>query len=427
MKHNKRKISVTGLGYVGLPVAIAFAEADFLVIGFDVNISRINDLNKAIDVTFEVENERLTNPNITFTSNPSTIHDADFHIITVPTPVTDKCEPDISFLIAASQTVGKQLSVGDVVVYESTVYPGCTEEDCIPVLESVSSLIAGTDFFVGYSPERINPGDLSHRFETILKIVSAQCPQSLEIIANTYASVVTAGVYQAPSIKVAEAAKVIENTQRDLNIGFVNELSKIFKIMDIDTHDVLRAASTKWNFNVFEPGLVGGHCIGVDPYYLTSKAKKIGADPRIILSGRETNDDYPGFIIDQCQQWLDKQGLVNPRVLLMGITFKEDVPDIRNSRAFELAQKFKSIDPSLEVIDPVAELGNYEPSFRFNKKADDAIFDVIVLAVPHAHFIADPWLLIHALTSSNCPTLVMDIKAKLDRDATPQHIELWRP
>ncbi len=427
MDQNKRKISVTGLGYVGLPVAIAFAEAGFSVIGFDVNEGRIIDLNKAVDVTFEVENVRLTNTNITFTSNPSAIQDADFHIITVPTPVTDKCEPDISFLIAASQTVGKQLSVGDIVVYESTVYPGCTKEDCIPVLEAASALTAGTDFFVGYSPERINPGDLSHRFETILKIVSAQCPTSLEIIADTYASVVTAGVYQAPSIKVAEAAKVIENTQRDLNIGFVNELSKIFKIMDIDTHDVLKAASTKWNFNVFEPGLVGGHCIGVDPYYLTSKAKKIGADPRIILSGRETNDDYPDFIIGQCQQWLDKQGIINPRILVMGITFKEDVPDIRNSKAFELAQKFKSIDPSLEVIDPVADLGNQAPEFSFNAKLDDAVFDVIVLAVPHARFITEPWLLMHALTNANRPALVMDIKAKLDRDLAPKHIDLWRP
>ena len=427
MSQNKRKISVTGLGYVGLPVAIAFAEAEFEVIGFDVNESRINDLNKAIDVTFEVENDRLTNSKITYTSDPSAIQGADFHIITVPTPVTDNCEPDISFLISASQTIGKRLSVGDIVVYESTVYPGCTEEDCLPILEEVSTLTAGTDFFVGYSPERINPGDLNHRFETILKIVSAQCPKSLEIIANTYASVVTAGVYRAPSIKVAEAAKVIENTQRDLNIGFVNELSKIFKIMDIDTHDVLKAAGTKWNFNVFEPGLVGGHCIGVDPYYLTSKAKKIGADPRIILSGRETNDGYPAFIIDQCQHWLDKQGIINPRILLMGLTFKEDVPDIRNSKAFELAQKLKSIDSSLEVVDPVADLSNHAPGFSFNAKADDAVFDVIVVAVPHVDFITDPWPLMCALTSANRPTLVMDIKAKLDREAAPKHIELWRP
>ena len=427
MNQNKRKISVTGLGYVGLPVAIAFAEAGFSVIGFDVNERRINDLNKDFDATFEVESDRLINSKITYTSTPSGLQDADFHIITVPTPVTADYEPDISFLIAASQTVGEQLTIGDIVVYESTVYPGCTEEDCIPVLEAASALTAGTDFFIGYSPERINPGDLNHRFETILKIVSAQCPKSLEIITDTYATVVTAGVYQAPSIKVAEAAKVIENTQRDLNIGFVNELSKIFKLLDIDTHDVLKAAGTKWNFNVFEPGLVGGHCIGVDPYYLTSKAKKIGADPRIILSGRKTNDDYPAFIIDQCKQWLDEQGIINPRVLLMGITFKEDVPDIRNSKAFELAQKLKSIDPFLEVMDPVADIGNHEPGFSFNAKADDAVFDVIVLAVPHANFIAEPWLLMNTLTNADHPALVMDIKAKLNRDAAPKHINLWRP
>ncbi len=427
MRQNKRKISVTGLGYVGLPVAIGFAEAEFSVIGFDVDEGRINDLNKSIDVTFEVENKRLANSKITYTSSPNAIRDANFHIITVPTPVTDNCEPDISFLISASQTVGKQLTAGDIVVYESTVYPGCTEEDCIPILEAASTLTAGRDFFVGYSPERINPGDLNHRFENILKIVSAQCPKSLEIIADTYASVVTAGIYRAPSIKVAEAAKVIENTQRDLNIGFVNELSKIFKIMDIDTHDVLKAAGTKWNFNVFEPGLVGGHCIGVDPYYLTSKAKKVGADPRIILSGRKTNDNYPAFIIDQCRQWLDKKGINNPRILLMGITFKEDVTDIRNSKAFELAQKLESISPSLEVVDPMADLGNHTPNFSFNAKAVDAVFDVIVLAVPHADFINDPWPLMHTLTKANRPALVMDIKAKLDREGTPKHIELWRP
>lgn len=427
MKQNKRTISVTGLGYVGLPVAIAFAEAGFSVTGLDVNSDRVDDLNKAIDVTFEVEKERLANANIIYTSDPCAIQSADFHIITVPTPVTDKCEPDISFLISASQTIGKQLSVGDVVVYESTVYPGCTEDDCIPILEAASTLTAGTDFFVGYSPERINPGDSSHRFETILKIVSALCPKSLDIIADTYASVVTAGVYKAPSIRVAEAAKVIENTQRDLNIGFVNELSKIFKIMDIDTHDVLKAAGTKWNFNVFEPGLVGGHCIGVDPYYLTSKAKKIGADPRVILSGRETNDKYPAFIIDQCQQWLVNKGVINPHILFMGIAFKEDVPDVRNSKAFELAQKFKSIAQSLEVIDPIADLGDHAPGFSFNAKAVDATFDVVVLAVPHADFMTNAWSFILKHTREDNTTLVMDIKARLNREAIPKHVDLWRP
>ena len=267
----KRKISVIGLGYVGLPVAIAFAEAGFKVVGFDTNTNRINELKEGYDKTFEVENRRLNSPNVTYTDKAEDIRQANFHIITVPTPISNTNEPDISYLIRASETVGKQLKAGDLVVYESTVYPGCTEEDCIPVLEEESQLTAGQDFYVGYSPERINPGDLNHRFETIIKIVSAQCSHSLKIVADTYGTVVTAGIYRAPSIKVAEAAKVIENTQRDLNIGFVNELSKIFNAMDIDTYDVLQASGTKWNFNPFEPGLVGGHCIGVDPYYLTSQ------------------------------------------------------------------------------------------------------------------------------------------------------------
>ena len=427
MSATKRKISVTGLGYVGLPVAIAFAEAGFSVTGFDVNDDRVRDLKQGIDLTCEVENNRLTNQNIIYTSTPSKIHGADFHIITVPTPVTPDCDPDISFLISASQTVGQQLKVGDIVVYESTVYPGCTEDDCIPVLEAASNLKAGKDFFVGYSPERINPGDHNHRFETILKIVSAQCSYSLNIIAETYGQVVKAGIYQAPSIKVAEAAKVIENTQRDLNIGFVNELSKIFKMMKIDTHDVLQAAGTKWNFNAFEPGLVGGHCIGVDPYYLTNKATKIGADPKIILSGRETNNDYPSFISSQCKDWLDRQGIKKPKIALIGITFKENVPDVRNSKAFDLAKNLKSIDPTLDVIDPVADLGSLKPDFRFNETGNNDRFDVVVFAVPHQSLISQGWHLIASLVTPNRLTLVMDIKARLDRMSVPDHIELWRP
>ena len=282
----KKNISVIGLGYVGLPVAIAFAESGFKVVGFDSNSNRVHELEEGHDKTSEIINKRLANPNVTFTDKVKDIGKSDFHIITVPTPIDNRNEPDISYLIEASETVGKQLKAGDFVVYESTVYPGCTEEDCIPVLEKKSGLKSGKDFYVGYSPERINPGDPNHRFETIVKIVSAQCLHSLQIVADTYSAVVTAGIYRAPSIKVAEAAKVIENTQRDLNIGFVNELSRIFNAMDIDTYDVLQAAGTKWNFNAFEPGLVGGHCIGVDPYYLTNKALKVGCDATVILSGR---------------------------------------------------------------------------------------------------------------------------------------------
>ena len=422
-----RKISVIGLGYVGLPVAVAFAEAGFNVVGFDTNTHRIKELTDAYDKTFEVENKRLDHPNITYTHNADDIGRADFHIITVPTPITNINEPDISYLITASQTVGKRLKAGDLVVYESTVYPGCTEEDCIPVLESESKLSAGQDFYVGYSPERINPGDMKHRFETILKIVSAQCPQSLKIVADTYGAVVTAGIYQAPSIKVAEAAKVIENTQRDLNIGFVNELSRIFNAMGVDTHDVLQAAGTKWNFNTYEPGLVGGHCIGVDPYYLTSKAMKIGAQPKIILSGRNTNNDYPVFLAKQCSAWLEQHDIANPKIVQFGLTFKEDVPDIRNSKAFDLANALRTIDPDLVVIDPVADIAHMKPDFRFNPSIDGERFDAIVLAVPHRLFISDGWQFIHALVHTDKSTLVMDIRAKLDRQSTPQAVELWRP
>ena len=423
----KRKISVIGLGYVGLPVAIAFAEAGFKVVGFDTNANRVDALKEGYDITFEVENRRLNSPNVTYTNTREDIGQANFHIITVPTPITDTNEPDISYLIKASETVGKQLKAGDIVAYESTVYPGCTEDDCIPVLEAVSKLTAGQDFYVGYSPERINPGDPDHRFETILKIVSAQCSHSLKIMVDTYGTVVTAGIYQAPSIKVAEAAKVIENTQRDLNIGFVNELSKIFNAMDVDTFDVLQAAGTKWNFNAYEPGLVGGHCIGVDPYYLTSKALKIGMQPKIILSGRDTNNEYPTFLAEQCNAWLKQRGITNPKILQFGLTFKENVPDIRNSQAFNLANILHTIDLDLAVIDPVADIAHIKPDFRLNPNIDCERFDAIVLAVPHRQFIKGGWQFINTLMHTDRSTLVMDIKAKLDRQSTPQAVDLWRP
>ena len=423
----KRKISVIGLGYVGLPVAVAFSEANFEVVGFDTDEGRITELKDSFDKTFEVGNQRLSHVNIHFTNNLDELVNSDFHIITVPTPVTNQNEPDISFLLEASKNVGSKLKSGDIVVYESTVYPGCTEEDCVPVLEAASGLKAGVEFFVGYSPERINPGDPNHRFETILKIVSAQCENSLDIIFKTYAQVIKVGIYRAPSIKVAEAAKVIENTQRDLNIGFVNELSKIFKMMDIDTHDVLEAANTKWNFNAFEPGLVGGHCIGVDPYYLTSKALKTGTNPEMILSGRATNNDYPSFIADQCQLWVNNNGIASPKIVQLGLTFKEDVPDVRNSKAFELAKKLQKIDQNLLVLDPVAQTQNLTPDFRFNENLINQNFDVIVLAVPHQHFIINGWQKLLNLTNKNKIVLVMDIKARLERQSKPKNVELWRP
>ena len=421
------KISVTGLGYVGLPVAVAFAEAGFFVVGFDTNANRIKELNEGVDKTLEVDNERLLQSNISFTDSAADIRKANFHIITVPTPITESNEPDISHLIRASETIGKQLTKGDIVVYESTVYPGCTEEDCIPALEASSKLIAGEDFYVGYSPERINPGDSNHRFETILKIVSAQCHYSLEIITDLYGAVVTAGIHQAPSIKVAEAAKVIENTQRDLNIGFVNELSKIFNAMGVDTYDVLKAAGTKWNFIPFEPGLVGGHCIGVDPYYLTNKAIKIGEQPTIILSGRDTNNSYPTFLAGQCKAWLKQRNITQPKILQLGLSFKENVPDTRNSKALELAQELKKIDPSLLVIDPMADVTDQPIEFRFNENSYGEHFNVIVIAVPHQKFISDGWRLIERFMNADEPAIIMDLKAKLDRSSMPPSVDLWRP
>lgn len=427
MTIKKRTISVIGLGYVGLPVAIAFGEAGFKVVGFDVNNKRIEELKNGYDQTFEVENVRILNQKIEYTDKSQDIKAADFHIITVPTPVSDKLEPDISFLTAASEIVGARLKRGDVIVYESTVYPGCTEEDCIPILETASGLKSGTDFFVGYSPERINPGDKSHRFETIMKVVSGQCEHALEAIAQTYAAVVKPGIYKAPSIKVAEAAKVIENTQRDLNIAFVNELSKIFKKIDIDTFDVLEAASTKWNFNLFEPGLVGGHCIGVDPYYLTAKANRVGAQPEVILAGRKTNNEYAHFIAEQCKSWCDVKNIKNPRVALLGLTFKENVPDTRNSKAFDLLSALNQLCSDLSIFEPLASLNADELNLPLNPRDANNTFNVIILAVPHDIFVEQGWAFVSELAYLEQPVLVMDIKARLDRSSIPSNIDLWRP
>ena len=427
MPKKRRNISVIGLGYVGLPVAVAFSEAGFNVVGFDINPNRIQALQAGIDSTSEVEAYRLNNPRLRFSTNPQSLSEVDFYIVTVPTPVTDQLEPDISYLLKASVLVGEYLNADDVVVYESTVYPGCTEEDCIPVLERESGLTVGEDFHVGYSPERINPGDKLHRFENILKIVSGQTAEALRIIADTYGKVVKAGIYEAHSIKVAEAAKVIENTQRDLNIAFVNELSKIFMLMDIDTHDVLQAANTKWNFNLFEPGLVGGHCIGVDPYYLTSKAKKMGASPEVILAGRQTNNDYSAFIKEQCQAWVKQQKIDSPRIMMLGVTFKENVPDTRNSMAFDLGEQLKELDPQIDIFDPIADMGDERKTLAIAELNVKRQFDIIVLAVPHDIFLIKSWEFLQSLFSENGNVLVMDIKAKLERDDKPERVFLWRP
>ena len=352
-----RSISVVGLGYVGLPVAVAFGQRS-KVIGFDINQNRIDELIDGVDKTGEVVSSELGSSNIHFTSDSYDLLKADFHIIAVPTPIDDAKNPDLNPLLSASKTVGKILKKGDIVVYESTVYPGATEDECASVLQNESGLISGKDFFLGYSPERINPGDKKHTFKTIMKVVSAQDENTLQIVADVYSTVVDAGVYKASSIKVAEAAKVIENTQRDLNIALMNELSILFKRMGIDTHDVLEAAGTKWNFLPFEPGLVGGHCIGVDPYYLTFKSASLGYSPQVILSGREINDSMGKYIartlIDNLRK--EDKDLAEVVVTILGITFKENVSDIRNTRVIDIITELDNYPVTIQVYDPCADI-----------------------------------------------------------------------
>lgn len=338
-----RKISVIGLGYVGLPVAVAFGNSHH-VIGFDLNQTRIEQLKSNIDRTLEVTSDEIEAADILFTADAADIKKADFHIVAVPTPIDSMNQPDLRPMLSASKTIGQQLKKGDIVVFESTVYPGATEEDCVPILEVESGLKCGVDFTVGYSPERINPGDKERTFTNILKIVSGQDQATLDIVSEVYLSVVTAGIHQAPTIKVAEAAKIIENTQRDLNIALMNELSVIFERMGIDTLDVLEAAGTKWNFLPFRPGLVGGHCISVDPYYLTYKAEKVGYRPEVIQSGRRVNDNMGRFIAERCvkRMILDDNKVKGTKVAILGLTFKENCPDLRNSKVKDLVTAFKS-------------------------------------------------------------------------------------
>jgi len=355
MKKN-RTISVVGLGYVGLPVAVAFGKQR-KTIGFDINQQRIAELRRGHDRTGEVATAELHAGDILFTDQLTDLKQADFHIIAVPTPVDDAHQPDLSPIIHASETVGKALKKGDIVVYESTVYPGATEEECVPVLERESGLHCGADFTVGYSPERINPGDKAHAFTSIKKVVAGQDAETLEIIARVYGSVVVAGIHQAPSIKVAEAAKVIENTQRDLNIALMNELAIIFDRMDIDTKEVLESAATKWNFLKFTPGLVGGHCIGVDPYYLTHKAEKLGYIPQVILAGRRINDGMGRFIAQRTVKEMIRSGhnVLGSTVTVFGLSFKENCPDLRNSRVIDIIRELKDYGVNVQVHDPLAD------------------------------------------------------------------------
>ncbi len=428
MTNHERKVAIVGLGYVGLPVAVAFG-LQRSTIGFDINRARIEELQRGRDSTLEVETAELQRADITFTDDPSVLAQADFFIVAVPTPVDAAKRPDLTPVLRASETVGGILKRGDIVVFESTVYPGATEEDCVPVLERVSGLVAGEDFFVGYSPERINPGDKEHTFTKITKVVSGQTPDILEVVADVYASVVTAGVHRAPTIKVAEAAKVIENTQRDLNIALMNELALIFERMGIDTRDVLAAAGTKWNFLRFDPGLVGGHCIGVDPYYLTHKAAMLGYISQVILAGRSINDDMGRFIAQQLIKLLIARGGVvkNSCITVLGLTFKEDVPDLRNTRVVDIIDELDSYGLNVQVFDPMAshEEAMHEYGINLLQREQLSPADAVVLAVPHREFLDQGWGLIEALLEGGSG-VVMDIKGRLVRDQRPQGVTFWR-
>ncbi len=382
-------MSVVGLGYVGLPIALAFAK-HLKVIGFDINAERVALMKQQIDPSEELEAADFDGCDITFTADPEDLKNAQFHIVAVPTPINPSNQPDLTPLLSASRTVGQALKMGDYVVYESTVYPGCTEDDCVPVLEKLSGLKFGSDFKVGYSPERINPGDKVNTIETIVKVVSGSDEESLDAIARTYELVVKAGTHRASSIKVAEASKIIENTQRDVNIALVNELSIIFDRIGINTYEVLEAAGTKWNFLKFSPGLVGGHCIGIDPYYLTWKSSKLGYHARVINSDRYVNDAMGAHVGKQTVKRMLELGK-NPlesRVLVMGLTFKEDVADIRNTKVVDVIHELQSYNIEVDVVDPMASPTEVQSEYDLTlKEAPDAgAYDAVIIAVNHAPY-----------------------------------------
>ena len=406
------KIAIIGLGYVGLPLAHAFSYK-YNVVGFDVSKGRIDELNNGIDRTFELSNAQVKDAilnNIIFTNLVNEIIDCNVYIVTVPTPINKNNKPDLSSLIKASELVGSVLNKGNIVIYESTVYPGATEEDCVPVLEKFSNLQFNKDFFCGYSPERINPGDKDHTVTKIVKVTSGSTPEIGKKIDDLYASVISAGTHLAPSIKVAEAAKVIENSQRDINIAFINELAIIFNKLDIDTNEVLDAASTKWNFLSFRPGLVGGHCIGIDPYYLTHKAQQVGHNPEVILAGRKINDSMGAYVASQIVKLMIKKGckVDGARVLVLGITFKENCPDIRNSKVIDVIQELKDFGCNVEVSDYWADEDEvrktYNLELTYNLNYQD--YNAIVLAVAHDKY--------RKIKLNNDSQVVFDIKSILE-------------
>jgi UDP-N-acetyl-D-glucosamine/UDP-N-acetyl-D-galactosamine dehydrogenase len=425
---NERIVSVIGLGYVGLPVAVAFGLKR-RTIGFDINARRVEELLKGYDRTGECTSEELAKADIDFTDSIAHLSQADFHIVAVPTPVDSANQPDLSPMLKASETVGRALKKGDIVVYESTVYPGVTEDECVPILERVSGLVCGPDFTVGYSPERINPGDREHTFTKIKKVVSGQDAKTLEIVAQVYESVVTAGVHRAPSIKVAEAAKVIENTQRDLNIALMNELALIFDKLGIDTDDVLEAAGTKWNFLKFKPGLVGGHCIGVDPYYLTHKAEKIGYIPQVILSGRRINDGMGKFIAQRTVKEMIHAGhnVRGATVTVLGLTFKEDCPDLRNSKVIDIIHELQDYGIQVQVSDPLADPGEalHEYGVALYPLNELKPCDAVVVAVAHQEYRSLSIDNFRAMM--NGAPLLIDVKGVLNRQIMENSgIRFWR-
>jgi UDP-N-acetyl-D-galactosamine dehydrogenase len=422
----QEKIAVIGLGYVGLPVAISFGRK-LPTIGFDIRQRRIDELKKGHDDTLEVTTEQLASAKqLDMTADPAKLTDCTFYIVAVPTPIDSNNRPDLGPMISATKTIGPHLKRGDIVVYESTVYPGVTEEVCGPILDAQSGLRNGSDFFLGYSPERINPGDKEHTFEKIMKVVSGQNAETLERVARVYGSVVTAGVHKAPSIKVAEAAKVIENTQRDLNIALMNELALIFDRMGIRTADVLEAAGTKWNFLRFTPGLVGGHCIGVDPYYLTTKAQELGYQPEVILAGRRINNNVGPFIAQKCVKMLTQLDvpLRKSKVGVLGLTFKENVPDLRNSKIPDIVAELATFGIDAMVHDP---LGDPHEAFEEYKIEITPLekfsqLDALILAVAHKEYIANPGAIYERVRDGG---VVIDIKSAMPVAKPPRGIRLW--
>ncbi|MEP6934690.1 MAG: nucleotide sugar dehydrogenase [Nitrospirota bacterium] len=424
-----RKIAVVGLGYVGLPIAVAFGKRQ-RVIGFDINKAKISELQKGLDRTGELSAADLKATDVHYTCQSSDLKAADFIIVAVPTPINEALQPDLTALRTSSELIGANLSPGSIVVFESTVYPGATEEVCQPILEQASGMKCGVDFTLGYSPERINPGDKEHTLETIIKVVSAQDDASLEIVANTYALVVKAGIHRASSIKVAEAAKVIENTQRDLNIALMNELALIFHRLGIDTKSVLEAAGTKWNFLKFSPGLVGGHCIGVDPYYLTSKAESVGYHPQVILAGRRINNGMGKFVAEQTMKQLSE--LARPandlKVAVLGLTFKENVPDLRNSRVPDIIRELQEYGVQVLVHDPIAraEEAVEEYGIHLSKWDDLKEIDGLIVAVAHSQYATMGLQKLLKPLRSQREGVVIDVKCLLDQTKLPKTLKYWR-